>query len=101
MTKTLDQLEQEFQDARQAYRLQADKVYFMPVSQERRAAARKKLALLDAEQAAFKALALTTAGIADHPKAERLYAIAWEDAYSEGYDAVGARVEELAELLKE
>lgn len=37
--------------------------------------------------------------IENHPKAEKLFDMAWEDSHSEGLQAVAFRCEELAELL--
>jgi hypothetical protein len=47
----------------------------------------------------FKQDVLSLLGIADHPKADKLFDMAWEDCHSEGLEAVASRCEELAELL--
>ena len=47
----------------------------------------------------FKTELLKDLGIADHPKAERLFTMAWEDGHSEGYEAVYSRAEDLSELM--
>lgn len=47
----------------------------------------------------FKQDILDLLNIADHPKADKLFDMAWEDCHSEGLEAVACRCEELAELL--
>ena len=47
----------------------------------------------------FKTELLKDLGIADHPKAERLFTMAWEDGQSEGYEAVYSRAEDRSELM--
>lgn len=47
----------------------------------------------------FKQDVLALLGIADHPKADKLFDMAWGDCHSEGLQAVAFRCEELAELL--
>lgn len=47
----------------------------------------------------FKQDVLALLDIADHPKADKLFDMAWEDCHSEGLEAVASRCEELAELL--
>lgn len=39
-------------------------------------------------------------GLEGHPKAGRLFEIAWEDAHSEGYEHIAWQYENLAELLR-
>ena len=48
---------------------------------------------------ALKVALLEDLGLADHPKAERLFSMAWEDGHSEGYHAVYSRAEDLSELM--
>lgn len=38
-------------------------------------------------------------GTASHPKANKLFEIAWSDGHAEGYESVANRYEELVELL--
>lgn len=47
----------------------------------------------------FKQDILDLLNIADHPKADKLFYMAWEDCHSEGLQAVAFKCEELAELL--
>lgn len=50
--------------------------------------------------AEFKADVLAELGISGHPKADKLYAMAWDRGHSEGYSAVFDRAEELSELIR-
>lgn len=49
----------------------------------------------------FRADLLEALGIQNHPKANKLYDMAWEEGHSEGYRCVADVAEELAELIKE
>lgn len=49
--------------------------------------------------AKFKADLFDDLGITGHPKAEKLFAIAWEYGHSSGYSEVYNYADELAELL--
>jgi hypothetical protein len=40
-------------------------------------------------------------GILDHPKADKLYAIAWDHGHASGFEEVAYWVRELAELIKD
>ena len=51
--------------------------------------------------ARFKQDVLRENGLAGHPKAEKVWDLAWEEGCSAGYEEVAARVERLAELVKE
>ena len=48
----------------------------------------------------FKRDLLVSLDLTEHPKANRLYAMAWEHGHSSGYAEVAMYAEELAELLK-
>ena len=48
----------------------------------------------------FKADVLAENGITDHPKADKLYEMAWERGHSSGIQEVAMYAEELSELLK-
>ena len=47
----------------------------------------------------FRADLLESLGIQNHPKANKLYDMAWDDGHSEGYHRVAEVAETLAELL--
>lgn len=49
----------------------------------------------------LKADILAELGITNHPKADKLYEMAWEAGHSEGYYSVFDRAEELAELIRD
>lgn len=48
----------------------------------------------------FKKDAFAVLGIADNPKAEKLYEHAYDDAHSEGYQAIFQWMEDMAELIR-
>lgn len=48
----------------------------------------------------FKTALLKELGLTGHPKAEKLYAMAWEKGHSSGFGEVELIAGELAELLK-
>lgn len=48
----------------------------------------------------FKNDLLKELGITDHPKAQRLFDIAWDKGHSMGYSEVYSEAEELADLLR-
>ncbi len=48
---------------------------------------------------AFKNEVLTALGIASHPKAEKLWDMAWDKGHSHGFYQIASEAEELAELL--
>ena len=48
----------------------------------------------------FKEDAFKELGIADHPKREKVYELAWEDYHSSGYSEVFYQMEQLAKLIK-
>lgn len=50
--------------------------------------------------AKFKEDVLEYCGISNHPKAEKLYAIAWDKGHSAGLYEVYLEVDELSELIK-
>lgn len=50
--------------------------------------------------ARFRDDLLEALGIQNHPKANKLYDMAWEEGHSEGYRRVADVAEELAELLR-
>ena len=47
----------------------------------------------------FRIDALKDLGLTNHPKAYRLFEIAWDNRHSEGYRAVYEEMEELSELM--
>ncbi len=47
----------------------------------------------------FKTELLKDLGIADHPKADRLFSMAWERGHSEGYHSVYSEAEDLSDLM--
>jgi hypothetical protein len=49
----------------------------------------------------FKQDVLRENGLVGHPKAEKVFALAWEEGRSSGYSEVADRVERLAELVKD
>lgn len=49
----------------------------------------------------FKFAALTDCGIADHPKADRAFSMAWDRGHSSGYYEVLQNLEDLSQLLKD
>lgn len=50
--------------------------------------------------AQFKTDALEYVGLAGHPKADKVWAYAWEEGHSSGYHSVLQVLEEVAELVK-
>lgn len=65
---------------------------------QEKAERREEMASLIAE---FKNTVLTEIGIADHPKADKLWQMAWDNDHSYGYRAVEERAYELSELIKD
>lgn len=49
--------------------------------------------------AQFKADVLAELGLTDHPKAEKLFGMAWDRGHSEGYASVLSVAEDYADLL--
>ncbi len=49
----------------------------------------------------FKQDVLCENGLAGHPKAEKVWDLAWEEGHSSGYSEVANRVERLTELVKD
>lgn len=47
----------------------------------------------------FKADALAEAGLTNHPKADKAWAMAWDRGHASGYQDVMSELEDLAELL--
>ena len=47
----------------------------------------------------FQIDAMAELGLTNHPKAERLFEIAWDNRHSEGYRGVYEEMEELSELM--
>ncbi len=47
----------------------------------------------------YKAMCLEKFGLTDHPKAEAVWELAWEEGHSEGYHRVADWVQTLAELM--
>ena len=48
---------------------------------------------------AFKRAALADLGLTDHPKADKLWTLAWEYGHSAGYQEIWNYAQEFAELL--
>lgn len=48
---------------------------------------------------AFKKEALKELGLENHPKAEKVFDLAWERGHSQGYTEVYLELQELADLL--
>lgn len=48
----------------------------------------------------FKADALESVGLTDHPQSEKVWRKAWEDGHSSGYYEVLIQLEELAGMVK-
>lgn len=52
------------------------------------------------QRAKHKASLETKWGLVGHPKADKLYSLAWEMGHSAGYHEVGLYYDDMAELLK-
>jgi hypothetical protein len=64
----------------------------------------KKKAFRNVEHKLYELLkeeCLKDCGIADHPKADKAWSMAWQKARSEGFEAVLYELEELAPLMEE
>lgn len=52
-------------------------------------------------QVQFQNDVLKENGLGNHPKADKVYALAWEEGHANGYREVALWVEKLAELVKD
>lgn len=57
--------------------------------------------VLEATSRSMRFLQLRDAGIADNPKADNVWNLAYEYGHSNGYDEIWGYIQDLAELVKE